>query len=400
MNNNKLWQTKGARLDPLIEQFTIADDYLIDQKLVPYDLKASLSHAQMLKQMGIITDQELKDATKGFAEILSKWEQGQFTITKEQEDGHTAIEQYLTKYYGAIGKKIHTARSRNDQSLVMLRLFMKDQLTIIKLETAKLIKKLNAKADENSKVPMPGYTHLQKAMPTTIGVWLDSFKAALEDFQVLLLATSKIIDQNPLGSASGFGVSNLTLDRELTTKNLDFAKTQENPQYCGFSRGFFENIVLQTLSNIMIIASKLATDLLLFTTSEFAFFSLPTEFTTGSSIMPQKRNYDLLEIMRGNFKVFAGYQNQIENIISSITSGYQRDLQLTKKPFINGVELCLSTISVLSRIIPELKPNLKNLQNAMTEDLFLTNKVYDLVSQGISFRDAYLEIKENWLNKN
>lgn len=396
MIKNKLWQTGNNQLHPMVEAFTVGDDYILDQELLPYDVQGSIAHAEMLLKISIINNEELSQAKKGLQEILDKLHKGDFIIEKSQEDGHTAIEQYLTENFGEIGKKIHTGRSRNDQSLVMIRLFMKEKLLVIQTELLRLIKVLQNESQKNKQTPMPGYTHLQKAMPTTVGIWLDSFSSAFEDFVVMLEATIKVINQNPLGSASGFGIENISLDREYTTKKLQFSKTQNNPMYCGFSRGYFENIVLQILSQPMIIAGKFAHDMLLFTTQEFNFFSLPNEFTTGSSIMPQKRNYDVFEIMRGNVKVFNSYQNEVQNIVSSIGSGYQRDLQLTKKPFAQGVNLCLNSVILLTEIVKSLQINYNNLKKAMTDDLYVTNKVYELVKKGKNFREAYLEIKKKW----
>jgi len=395
--NKKIWQPSGvSSLHPLVEHFTISDDYLFDQKLIAYDIKASLAHAEMLNKIKVITNSELAMLKKGLQEILVKWENGQFIIQQNQEDGHTAIEQFLTDKYGEVGKKIHTGRSRNDQSLVMIRLYMKDQMFLIEKLVEKIKESLGKKIGETKNIPMPGYTHTQKAMPTTVGIWLDSYLSAIDDFLFFLQATEKIIDQNPLGSASGFGINDFPLDKDLTTKILNFAKTQENPMYCGFSRGYFENIALQTLSNIMIIFGRFANDMMLFTAQEFSFFSLLDNFTTGSSIMPQKRNYDVFEIMRGNTKVFCSYQNQIQNIISSLGSGYHRDLQLTKKPLVLAIDLCISTCELMPEIINNLKINKKALDKAMTKDLFATNEVYELVKNGKNFRDAYMEIKEKW----
>lgn len=397
MKKTKLWQTDSG-LHPLVEEFTVGNDYVLDMQLLPYDIRASIAHARMLFEIKAINVTELEDLLKGLNEILGKWHEGKFTIEREQEDGHTAIEQYLTEHYGEVGKKIHTGRSRNDQSLVMTRLFMKDSLSDIQKELAKTIKTFDAKSKECNTVVMPGYTHLQKAMPTTVGVWLDSFSAGLKDFNELLLATIKMIDQNPLGSASGFGISNYPLSRELTTKEMGFAKMQDNPMYCGLSRGYFENIVLQTLSQPMILSGKFANDMMLFTTQEFNYVSLPKNFTTGSSIMPQKRNYDIFEIMRGNVKVYNSHQSQVQAIVSSIGSGYQRDLQLTKEPFIRGVNMCKLTVQLLTEVVDNLNINEDKLKTAMTDDLYVTNEVYELVKQGSSFRDAYIEIK-NKINK-
>jgi len=393
--NKKIWQV-GSDLHPLVEKFTVGEDYILDQKLIPYDLKASFAHAKMLKEMKVITSSELKELKKGIKEIEDKWKKGEFVIKQEQEDGHTAIEQYLTENFGEIGKKIHTGRSRNDQVLVMVRLYMKDKIDEIYNNTEKLQKIFSEISKKYKKIPMPGYTHMQKAMETTVGMWLDSYNSAIKDFLLSLKNTKKIIDQNPLGSASGFGISNFLMKREITTKELGFSEVQKNPIYCGFSRGYFENIVLQNFSQIMIIFSRFASDMMIFTTQEFNYFKLPNNFTTGSSIMPQKRNYDLFEIMRGNVRVFSSYQMQIQNIISGLGTGYHRDLQLTKKPFMNGVELVDESIILMQEIIKNLEVNNKKLENSMTDDLFLTNKIYDLVNKGVPFRDAYQEVKKNW----
>ena len=398
MKNNKIWQTANDALHPLVESFTVGDDYLFDQQLLPYDIQASAAHAAMLYKINILNKKELAQIKKGLAEILKKWKKENFIIQQEQEDGHTAIEQFLTKKYGETGKKIHTARSRNDQSLVMIRLFMKNNLKQIEKLSNKLAISLKNKINETKNIPMPGYTHMQKAMPTTVAIWLDSYLSALNDFLILLKVVRKLIDQNPLGSAAGFGVANIPIDRKLTTQKLGFKKIQENPMYCGFSRGYFENIILQALSNVMIIFGRFANDMIIFTTQEFNFFSLPNNFTTGSSIMPQKRNYDIFEIMRGNTKVFHSYQNQIQEIISSLGSGYNRDLQLTKKPFVLGVNLCNSSIELNIKIINNLKINKLTLKKAMTKDLFATYQTYELVKKGLSFRDAYGKIKKKFSN--
>ena len=396
MEKKKIWQTGDSGLHPLVEKFTVGDDHIFDQQLLPYDLKASLAHAKMLFEIKVINEEEFEKAEKGLNEILEKWESGDFVVKQEQEDGHTAIEQFLTENYGEVGKKIHTGRSRNDQSLVMIRLFMKEKLTEIEKLGEEIVDSLNKKIEETKDIPMPGYTHMQKAMPTTVGVWLDSYAFAIKDILVLLRSTQEIINQNPLGSASGFGIKNFQINRESTTRTLGFAKTQENPMYCGFSRGYFENIVLQNLSGIMIALGRFSNDMITFTTQEFGFFSLPDNFTTGSSIMPQKRNYDVFEIMRGNTKVFHSHQNQIQEIISALGSGYNRDLQLTKKPFVLGMNLCAETMKLFVEIINNLNFDEEKLEKSMTPDLFVTNEVYELVKNGDSFREAYLEVKKKW----
>ncbi|MDD3066389.1 MAG: argininosuccinate lyase [Candidatus Gracilibacteria bacterium] len=392
----KIWQT-GANLDPEVEAYTVGNDYLLDQRLLPYDIAASEAQARMLKKIEVITATELKSLEAALAEILAKWKQGKFQIERNQEDGHTALEQFLTEKCGEAGKKIHTGRSRNDQALVMLRLFMKAEAIEMEKLVKGLISAFEAQAKRGKKIPLPGYTHTQKAMPTTVAIWLESFADALRDQLPFLAALRKLLNQNPLGSASGFGIPSFPLDRSFTTRELDFAKTQENPQYCGLSRGSFEYQFLATLSPIFLILSRFVNDLLLFTTQEFSYFSLPVNFTTGSSIMPQKRNYDLLEIMRANTNVFFARENEIRNILSSLISGYHRDLQLTKKSLIEGIDLAKATFSLATKIVKHLQPNEKRLKSAMSEDLFATEKVYELVKQGIPFREAYQQVKKEIL---
>ena len=394
----KLWQTRDSSLAKSVEQYTVGDDYILDKHLIKYDIKASQAHIKMLHQMKVLSNQELQQLEKGLDDISLLVSENKFNINQSQEDGHTAIEAYLCEHYGEVGKKVHTGRSRNDQSLVMLRLYMLDKLDTIQDIISQNIEKVRNKSSKYTDQPMPGYTHMQKAMPTTVSVWLNSFADALVDTLILVKTTKTMIDQNPLGSASGFGINNFKHNREYTTKLLNFSKTQQNPIYCAFSRGYFEKIILQTLSNPMSVYGRFANDMMLFTMSEFNYFSLPNNYTTGSSIMPQKRNYDLFEIMRGNTKLFQGYLQQISLIIDSVPSGYNRDYQLTKGPFLAAMDLIEKTCLLYGECIDNLDINTAQLDAAMTDDLYITDKVYELVKQGVSFREAYLQVKESLLN--
>jgi argininosuccinate lyase len=366
----KLWQV-GDGLHPLIEAYTVGEDYRIDgEHMVPFDVEASTAHAEMLCKIGVITEVELDAAKRGLAEVEAEWKAGRFKVTRDQEDCHTAIEKFLTEKYGDVGKKIHTGRSRNDQSLTMLRLFMRAKLKEFDALTDVVAQKFAALSKTHADIPMPGYTHMQKAMPTTVGVWLESFCHAFQDARQVMQSTIKLVDQNPLGSAAGFGINHLTLDRKKTTELMKFDRLQENVMYCGFSRGYFEMIVLQALNIPMTIASRFATDLMMFTQQETAFFSLPDQFVTGSSIMPQKKNYDLFEIMRANGKVFASLQWQVQSTIMGLGSGYHRDFQVTKKAFVEAVDLAMQTLMVLETVVPELKVHQAQLEAAMTKELF------------------------------
>lgn len=389
----KLWQT-WANLNSQIEAFTVGDDYLIDQIFLPYDIIASLAHAKMLHHIRILSSEELKQIELWLSEIKTKLEAWEFTIHPSQEDGHTAIEIYLTEHYGEVGKKIHTGRSRNDQSLTMIRLYMKDALeeSIEKIEL--LVKTLKKKWQKNI-FPMPGYTHWQKAIPTTTTTWLDSFHDALEDQLHILKSLEPIFDQSPLGSAAGFGIAAFPNDRDFSAQEMWFSKVQSNPMYCGLSRGLFEHDFLSALGNFLMIISRMNNDILLFTTSEFGFLSLPDTMTTGSSIMPQKRNYDVSELVRAKISVFFGYADQMRNLYTHIMSGYQRDLQMTKSILINGYNLWTSIIDIMTLVVENIQFHEEKLKDVMTPELYATDKVYKLVMHGESFRDAYKKVKND-----
>ncbi|OGI73323.1 argininosuccinate lyase [Candidatus Nomurabacteria bacterium RIFCSPLOWO2_02_40_28] len=397
----KIWdrgvaKKTDSKTSQVVEDYTVGIDYLLDLELLPYDIMASMAHAKMLHKIKILNSQELKTLITGLNKILSLSKVGKFKIDKSQEDGHTAIEAYLTEHCGIVGKKVHTGRSRNDQALVTVRLFSKEKLLEIKKQVEDLIKALEGQIKKQGKIKMPGYTHMQRAMPSSVGMLLASYHDSLEDDLILIDAISKIIDQNPLGSAAGYGENILGLDRKFTTKELNFKRVQENPIYCALSRGKFENLVLQAISSVMFDIGKIASDLLLFTTKEFDFFTLPDSFKTGSSIMPQKKNYDVLELIRGNIAIFNGYQHQIENVIKNLFSGYNRDFQLTKEPYIKGMKLALDTIRVMTLVVKNLEAKKKNLESACTPELYATDEALRLVKKGKSFREAYQEVKEKF----
>ena len=393
----KLWDRKtGTKTNQTVENYTVGVDYLLDLELLPYDIKGTMAHAKMLHKIKILDKKELSILITGLNKILSLWKNGKFKIDKSQEDGHTAIEAYLTENCGEVGKKVHTGRSRNDQSLTMTRLFSKEKLGKIKKETENLAKSLEQQIKKQGKIKMPGYTHMQRAMPSSVGMWLGSYCDSLKDDLICLDAVMKIIDQNPLGSAAGYGENTLGLNREFTAKELGFGKVQANPMYCAFSRGKFENLILQAVSNVMFDIGKMSSDLLLFTTKEFNFFTLPDSFKTGSSIMPQKKNYDVLELIRGNIAVFNGYQNQIENIVKNLPAGYNRDFQLTKEPYMKGIKLALDTLEVMILVIKNLETKKTNLENACSSELYATDEALKLVRTGKNFREAYQEVKEKF----
>lgn len=393
----KIWNTKkGVKTNQVVENYTVGVDYLLDLELMPYDILGTKAQAKMLHKIKILSDQELRTAIRGLNELQKLWQAGKFKIEKEQEDGHTAIEAYLTANYGEVGKKIHAGRSRNDQSMTMTRLFMKDHLSQVKGNVNGIIKELEKQIKRYGKIKMPGYTHMQRAMPATVGMWLGSYASGLRDDLILVEAALKVIDQNPLGSAAGYGENVLGLDRKLTARELGFARVQENPMYCAYSRGKFEGLVLGAISSIMFDLGKIASDLLLFTTKEFDFFTLPDEFRTGSSIMPQKKNYDVLELVRGNIAVFMGYKDQIDGVVRNLPVGYNRDFQLTKEPFMKGMKLAAETMEVMTLVIKNLGVKKENLERACTPELYATDEALKLVKGGKSFREAYQEVKEKF----
>nr|MBP9668033.1 argininosuccinate lyase [Candidatus Saccharibacteria bacterium] len=349
----------------------------------------------MLSAIGILTNDEFDALARVLDELLQRWKDGSFSVAKDDEDGHTAIELYLTQQLGDIGKKVHSGRSRNDQALVMMRLYLKDNLEKVAHGIESVIQVFDKKIQVAGDQAMPGYTHSQKAMPSSVAMWLASYRDAFNDVRQYLVSTSDLIDQNPLGSAAGFGVD-IKLDRAMTTKELGFAKVQENPMYCGLSRGLFELAAVQSLNLVMAYAGKFADDMLRFTMQEFDFFSLPASMTTGSSIMPHKRNYDVFEIMRGKAHQFSSYGTAIQMIATGVGSGYHRDLQLTKGVTLEAFSTVLDTLDVLGVCVQELAVNNASLDAAMTDELQTVAKINKLVDEGVPFRDAYRKVKKDF----
>ncbi len=393
MPRKKLWQkSQTVSLHPVIEQFNAGDDIIYDQELVPYDVMGSLAYGKMLNRHGILNDEELAVLKKGFAEIMELYEKGEFKLTLEDEDCHTKIENYLTEKYGDVGKKIHTARSRNDQILVTMRLFMKERLNQIKQEALRLAETLIENAQKYEFTPMPGYTHMQKAMPTTVGTWYGAFaESLLDDISFLTAVNDLIVDQNPLGSGAGYG-SPFDFDRDELTRDLGMKRTQKNVIYCQNSRGKIEGLVLEACSQIMLTLNKLATDWLLFTTQEFKFFTIEDEVATGSSIMPQKKNLDVAELIRGRTATVIACRNEMNMNILNKPSGYHRDGQEIKRPLFLGLRYTEMSIGAAEIVAKKLVPNEDALVADMSPDMFAAHKAFELVKTGLSFRDAYVEI--------
>jgi len=393
----KLWYKKNAiSLNPIVEKYNAGEDVLADQLLIPYDVEGSLGYGKMLHRHGIITTDELNKLKKGLDEIMNLYKAGKFVLTLEDEDCHTKIENYLTERYGDIGKKIHTARSRNDQILVTERLFMKAKLKEISKLSLTLAKDLVAMAKKYEFVPMPGYTHMQKAMPTSLGTWYGAFaESLLDDSKLVTAIIDTLIDQNPLGSGAGFG-SPFSFDRDKLSKDLGFKKTQNNVIYCHNSRNRMAGITLEACEEIMLTLNKLACDLLFFTTQEFRFFTVPDNISTGSSIMPQKKNLDVCELVRGRTATVVACRNEIiMNYLNKI-SGYHRDGQELKRPLFLGLRYTQMSLEAMSVVIKNLVPNEKRLIENMTPEMFAAHKAFEMVKkEGMSFRDAYVKIGAN-----
>jgi len=387
---SKLWQ-KDYSLDSLMEEFTVGNDYILDQELVIADCLASIAHARGLHEIGILDDEELAVLTQGLAEIIGLRQQNAFPITLENEDCHTAIESYLTEHYGEVGKKIHTGRSRNDQVQTALRIWMREYTLKLCNITGNLCEQLLSFAAEYAEVPMPGRTHMQIAMPSSVGLWAAAYAEELYDEAQHLMHLSWTLDQSPLGSAASYGVP-LPLDRQFTAEQMGFTRVQNNVLYANNSRGKFEAMLLDGCEYIALTLSKLAQDLMLFTLPEFGYFSLPRELCTGSSIMPQKKNPDGLELARSRSALVGSASMRVKSIIRSLPSGYNRDFQDTKEPLLQGTKATWQLVQIFSRMVKGLTVNKDALIAACTPELYATDIVLQQVAEGKNFRDTYKEV--------
>ncbi|MDO8619617.1 MAG: argininosuccinate lyase [Candidatus Daviesbacteria bacterium] len=389
----KLWQKEKYNLDSFVESFETKGDLALDQKLIEYDVIGSLAQAKMLLKIGILSKPEFLKLEKGLTEILSLLKKGQFTLQAGDEDMHTKIENFLTDEYGEIGQKIHTGRSRNDQVLTALRLYNKDMLFKIEKAMKALIANFKKFDKKYGRIKMPGYTHMQKAMPSSLNIWTGSFIASLQDDLEVLKVAFKLNDQSPLGSAAGYGTS-LPLDRSYSAKLLKFSKVQSNPLYCQNSRGKIEGVILSSLLQILLTINKFATDTLIFTTSEFKFFTASDSVTTGSSMMPQKKNLDLAELLRSKVHIVLGNLTQIVSLVSNLPSGYNRDFQDTKKALIESLETTLESIQAANILLSNLTPQKEIMEKALTEEIFATNKALNMTQNGVPFRSAYKQVAQ------
>ncbi|TMU55492.1 argininosuccinate lyase [Flagellimonas algicola] len=383
----KLWD-KGFSTDKKIDHFTVGNDRELDLLLAKYDVMASQAHAKMLAQVGLISKEESEALVKELGTIAKSIDKGTFTIEDNFEDMHSKIEFLLTKKLGDTGKKIHTARSRNDQVLVAMQLYLKNELSEIKSEVKSLFDLLLNLAEKHKSVLLPGYTHLQIAMPSSFGLWFLAYAESLVDDLHFVQAAYKIADQNPLGSAAGYG-SSFPIDRTFTTKEMGFKTQKYNVVAAQMGRGKVEKATAFGISSVAATLSKLAMDICLYMSQNFDFISFPNELTTGSSIMPHKKNPDVFELIRAKCNKIQAVPNQLTLITNNLPSGYHRDLQLVKEvivPAIQDIKACLEmTIFSLKEI--QVNPNI--LDDPKYDYLFSVDTLNELVKNGMPFRDAY-----------
>ncbi len=388
----RLWD-KGKPLDQLIEAYTVGVDPALDMRLVPFDVAGSKAHARMLHTCGVLDADELGRLLGGLDGILEAHLRGEFEIRREDEDVHTAIERVLVADLGDTGKKIHTGRSRNDQVLTDLRLWQRQAVADAQEALNRAGSAFTEFAERWGDVPLPGYTHLQRAMPSSVGGWARAYASLLADNGVLLRAAAEMASSSPLGSAAGYGVpDSLPLDRQQTAEELGFERVQQPAEACQSSRGKAEASLLFALAQIAGDLSKCAWDLCLFVTAEFSFFKLPVEFTTGSSIMPQKRNPDVLELTRAKAAIVRSSLIEVMEISSPLPSGYHRDLQLLKSPLFRGFDVCMSMLAVMARVLEGLEVDEERCRAAMSPELFATEEACRLVAAGVPFREAYRRV--------
>lgn len=372
-----------------VERYEGAQNSQLDARLVRHDVWGSLAHAAMLHKIGILSQQEFQTLHEALCSILDLDAKKQFQISLSDEDVHTSIENYLSERTGTAGKKVHTARSRNDQVLVDTRLYGKEQLHQISHKLFALCQALITFAQQHKDIPMPGYTHMQRGMLSSVGLWASSFAESLLDDERLLLSAYELNDQSPLGSAASYGVP-LPIDRQFVADQLGFARVHHNVLYSQNARGKIEGAIVQALTQIMLDLSKLAQDILLFTTVEYGFLHIPQELSAGSSIMPQKRNLGVMELVRARAQTMLALQQQILGIVTGLPSGFNMDYQETKRPFMEALDLAQEALDVCELFVSNLSVDVERVVAACTFELFAADRAYEMaLNEQIPFRDAY-----------
>ena len=387
---SRLWD-KGAPLDERVLAFTAGEDHSLDERLVPYDARASIAHAQMLNDQGLLSDADCESIESGLEALAASHAKGEWKIELSDEDGQTALERRLTARIGEAGGRVHLGRSRNDQVLTALRLYLRDITEQLARGAEEVAASLDRLAVRQGDIELPGYTHMQQAMPSSVGLWAEGFAAELRDDASGLRSVQRRLGKNPLGSAAGYGTPGLPIDRESTRKALDFDETHEPVTAVQLSRGKAEAQLLFEIALLMQDLGRFAADTCLFYTQEFAFLDLPDEFTTGSSIMPQKRNPDVFELLRGRTASAHGCLVEALGIFAKLPSGYQRDLQLLKAPLFRGIDLALASTSIIAPAIDAMSFKPENIE--MDPAIHAAERANELVvKEGIPFREAYRRV--------
>ena len=391
---SRLWE-KGLPLDARVLRYTAGEDHRLDARLVPYDVRGSIAHAEMLAAQGLISETDCQAICDGLRTLEESHARGEWQITLEDEDAHTALESRLTDIIGAAGGRLHLGRSRNDQVLTALRLYLRDVARDLAARVAGLRAALTALAERQGNTALPGYTHMQHAMPSSVALWCGGFDEGFADAVAGLEAVQRRINKNPLGSAAGYGTPGLELDRELTTRNLGFDATQTPVTAAQLSRGKAESALLFEITLMMQDLSRMASDLLLFYTQEFAYIALAPEVTTGSSIMPQKRNPDVLELLRASSATTQACLDEALMITAKLPSGYHRDLQRLKPPVFRAIDLAVESVDIMAYLLEGLEFRPDNIH--LDESIFATQEAYRLVTeQGIPFREAYRQVAKRY----
>ena len=394
----KLWD-KGYTTDNIVDRFTVGKDRILDLKLAKHDITGNIAHAKMLHKINILTENELEDILEGLTQIQLTIDDGTFTIEENFEDVHSKVEFELVRLIGDAGKKIHTARSRNDQVLVDLHLYVKEEIEHIIELTKTLFDTLITLSDKHKNVLIPGYTHMQVAMPSSFGLWFSAYAESLIDDVILLKAAYKISDQNPLGSAAGYG-SSFPIDRTMTTDLLGFKTMKYNVVAAQMSRGKLEKTTAFAMASVAGTLSKLSADVCLYMSQNFNFLGFPKELTTGSSIMPHKQNPDVFELMRAKCNKLQNMPSEIMMITNNLTSGYHRDFQLLKENLMEGIDTMKDNLEVCNFMLQHIIIKDNILDNDIYDYLYSVEEVNKLVLKGTTFRDAYQQLGKEILEGN
>jgi argininosuccinate lyase len=391
---SRLWE-KGLPLDERVLRYTAGEDHLLDARLVPHDVRGSIAHAEMLAAQDLISADDCKAICDGLRALEESFDKGEWQITLDDEDVHTALESRLTQAIGATGGRLHLGRSRNDQVMTALRLYLRDAALDLAGRIEHLRAALGHLAERQGEVELPGFTHMQHAMPSSVALWCGGFDEGFGDAEDGLRAAHRRINKNPLGSAAGYGTPGLPLDREFTTRRLAFDETQEPVTAVQLSRGKAESTLLFEIALLMQDLSRMASDLLLFYTQEFAYISLAPEVTTGSSIMPQKRNPDVLELLRGASATSQACLFEAMAITAKLPSGYHRDLQRLKAPLFRSIDLAVESVDIMAYLLDGLGFLPENIR--LDEGIFATAEAYRLVTEeGMPFREAYRKVAKRY----